>query len=185
VTGGRRGGPVHPSLAEVFRAFLWIGLVSFGGGRAAYFQDAFVLRRSWLDHEAFLEALGLAQILPGPTVVNLSAILGYRLRGWSGAAVGVACVVIPGAVMIVALAALYFGGTPAAVAGPVGRGVSAASVGIAVATVIRLRGGVRDAGGYLVAGLTFLLFGLLHWPIHWVLAACIPPAFVLGLRTPS
>jgi chromate transporter len=177
--------PVRPALAELVRAFLWVGLVSFGGGRAAYFQDALVLRRAWVDHEAFLEALGLAQVLPGPTLVNLAAILGYRLRGWRGAVAGVACVVAPGAVMILALAALYFGGMPAAVTGPAGRGVSAASVGIAAAAVIRLRGGVRDLGGYLVAGLAFVLFGLLHWPIHWVLAASLPPALALAWRAPA
>jgi chromate transporter len=182
VTTTEPGGPARPSLAEVVGAFLWIGLVSFGGGRAAHFQEALVLRRAWFDHEGFLEALALAQVLPGPTIVNLSAILGYRLRGWGGAGVAVACVAAPGAVMILALASLYFGGLPAALSGPVGRGVSAASVGIATATVIRLRGGVRDLGGYAVAGLTFVLFGPLHWPIPWVLAACVPPAFVLAWR---
>lgn len=177
--------PVRPSLAQVVRAFLWIGLVSFGGGRAAHFQDALVLRRSWLDHEAFLEALGLAQVLPGPTIVNLAAVLGYRLHGWRGAGVAVACVAAPGAAMILALAGLYLGGMPASVTGPAGRGVSAASVGIAAAAVIRLRGGIRGPGGYAVAGLAFVLFGPLHWPIHWVLAASVPPAFVLAWRARS
>jgi chromate transporter len=174
--------PGRPSLPEVLRAFLWIGLVSFGGGRAAYFQDALVLRRRWLTQDEFLEAVAIAQVLPGPTVGNLAGYLGYQLYGWAGAAGALACVTVPGGVLILALAALYFGGLPTALAVPVGRGVSAASAGIAVAAVIRLRGGVRGLSDYAVAGLTFVLFGPLHWPIHWALAVCLPVAFLLARR---
>ena len=52
------------------RVFAWIGLISIGGGRAAYFHDALVVRRRWLTHEEFLQGLTLSQILPGPTVTN-------------------------------------------------------------------------------------------------------------------
>ena len=172
----------RPPLVAVMRAFLWIGFVSYGAGRTAYFQDELVVRRRWLSNAAFLEAVALAQVLPGPTVGNLAAYLGQQLGGWRGALVAVACLTVPGGLMIVALGWLYFGGLPAAIVGPIGQGVSAASVGLAIAAVLRLREGVRNVGGVAVAGLTFLLFGPLHWPIHWVLVASLPPAFALAWR---
>jgi chromate transporter len=172
--------PPRPALAEMLRAFLWIGLASFGGGRAAYFQEALVLRRRWFPVDEFLEALALSQVLPGPVVGNLAAILGYRLRGWAGAALAVACLTLPGAILILALGSLYFHGLPTALVGPVGRGVSAASVGIAVAATVKLRGGVREVPEYAIAALVFVAFGLLHWPIHWALAAGLPPALLLA-----
>jgi hypothetical protein len=72
---------------------------------------------------------------------------------------------------------------PATIIVPLGRGVSAASVGLAIAAVIRLREGARGLGAYLIAGLVFGLFGPLHWPIHWVLVASLPPAFGLAWRS--
>jgi len=175
-------GP-RPSLVRVVQAFLWIGCVSFGGGRTAYFQDELVVRRRWLTNEEFLEAVALAQLLPGPTVGNLAAYLGQRLAGARGAVLAMACLTVPGGLMILALGWLYFQGMPPTITAPLGRGVSAASVGLAIAAVIRLRGGARDLGAYLIAGLVFGLFGPLHWPIHWVLAATLPPAFGLAWRS--
>ncbi len=172
----------RPSLRELGRAFGWIGTISFGGGRMAYFQDELVARRRWLTNEEFLEAVALSQLLPGPTIGNLAAYLGQRLGGWRGALLAVACLTLPGGVMTLGLAWLYFGGMPAALTSAVGMGVSAASVGLAIGAVLRLRGGVGGLGGYGLAGFTFVLFGPLHWPIHWVLVAALPPAFVVAWR---
>lgn len=173
-------GPEPRPLARVLWAFLLVGLISFGGGRTAYFQDVLVLRRRWFTNEEFLEAIAISQVLPGPTMGNLAAYLGQRLHGWLGAVVAVTCLTVPGGLMILGLAWVYFHGMPAALATPVGRGVSAASLGLAVASVLRLRGGAGGAAGYAIAALTFVLFGPLGWPIHFVLLAGLPPALVVA-----
>jgi chromate transporter len=170
----------RPSLAAVFRAFLTVGLTSFGGGRTAYFQEAIIARRKWLSDGEFLEAVAVSQVLPGPNIGNLAAFLGQRLRGWRGAVIAVACLTVPGALAILGLAWLYFHGMPASVTGPVGKGVSAAAVGLAAASVLRLRGGVAHISGYGIAAVTFVLFGPLGWPILLVLAVCVPPSFALA-----
>jgi chromate transporter len=172
----------RPSLPELVRAFAWIGVISFGGGRAAYFQDELVARRRWLTNEEFLESIALSQMMPGPGIGNLAACLGQRLGGWRGALLAVACLTLPGGAMTLGVAWLYFRGLPAALTGAVGMGVSAASVGLALGSVVRLRAGIRDLGGYGIVAITFVLFGPLHWPIHWVLLACLPPALVLAWR---
>ncbi len=174
--------PLRPPLREFLREFLLIGATSLGGGRAAYFQDALVKRRRWLSDDEFLEAVAISQILPGPNIGNLAAYLGQRLRGGQGAILAVLCLIVPGAAAILALAWLYFGGMPAAITGPIGRGVSAASVGIAAAAVWRLRGGAGSALGYAVTVLAFVLFGPFGLPIVVVLAVCLPPSFLVAWR---
>jgi len=65
---GRQTG----SPAEVLLAFLKLGLTSFGGPIAhiGYFRDEFVVRRQWLDEQAYADLVGLCQFLPGPSVVD-------------------------------------------------------------------------------------------------------------------
>lgn len=168
----------RPSLRETFREFLLIGLTSFGGGRSAYFQDAFVKRRKWVTEDEFLEAIAVSQILPGPNIGNLAAYLGQRLRGGQGAIIAVLCLTLPGAISILALAWLYFNGMPASISEPIGRGVSAAAAGLSAAAVWRLRGGAGNWTGYPIVAFTFVLFGLLHWSIFVVLALVLPLSFV-------
>jgi chromate transporter len=171
-------GADAPRLSDLFGEFLVIGATSLGGGRSTYFQDAFVRRRKWLTDEEFLEAVAVSQILPGPNIGNLAAYLGQKLGGAFGAAIAVLCLTVPGAVSILAVAWLYFNGMPASVTEPIGRGVSAAAVGLAAAAVWRLRGGAGNPLAYAVTGVTFILFGPLHWPILVVLGTCLPLSFV-------
>jgi chromate transporter len=54
--------------AAIFTIFLILGLTSFGGPAAhlGYFRNEFVMRRRWLDEEAYAYLLALCQFLPGP-----------------------------------------------------------------------------------------------------------------------
>jgi chromate transporter len=58
----------HGSAFEVLRAFLRLGLTSFGGPVAhlGYFRTEFVQRRGWVDEPAFADIVALCQFLPGP-----------------------------------------------------------------------------------------------------------------------
>lgn len=172
----------RPPLGAVFKAFLVIGLTTFGGGRSAYFQDVLVIRRKWLTNDEFLEAVAVSQVLPGPNIGNLAAYLGQRLRGAVGALTAVLCLTVPGGLAMLGVAWLYFNGMPASVTGPLGRGVSASAAGIAAASVVRLRGGAKGPDGLFITGLTFVLFGPIGWPIHFVLLVCLPPSFALAWR---
>jgi chromate transporter len=69
-------------LAEVFLAFLTLGLMSFGGPIAhlGYFRDEFVLRRKWLDEAEYADLVALCQFLPGPASSQVGFSLGI-LRG--------------------------------------------------------------------------------------------------------
>ena len=91
-------------------AFAWIGLTSVGGGRHAFLFDALVVRRRWVTNEEFVQDLTLSQVLPGPTFSNIAVALGFRLGGWRGALWGGVALVLPGALILLALSALYFRG---------------------------------------------------------------------------
>ncbi len=75
------------SLREVFLAFLYLGLTSFGGPVAhiGYFRAEFVERRRWLDERAFADLVALCQFLPGPASSELGIALGLLRAGLGGA----------------------------------------------------------------------------------------------------
>jgi chromate transporter len=70
------------SVAEVFLAFLKLGLTSFGGPIAhlGYFRAEFVERRKWLSESSYADIVALCQFLPGPASSQVGFTLGI-LRG--------------------------------------------------------------------------------------------------------
>src|SRR4029079_13080041 len=102
--------PASPSptrIAEIFNAFALVGLTSFGGGLSGRMLQDFVQQRHWIGEDDFFEGLALAQALPGVNVTNLAIWIGFRLRGWQGAAAGFTGIVMPAAMLIVLLGALF------------------------------------------------------------------------------
>lgn len=158
-------------LTSLILVFTWTGLVSLGGGRSAYFYDVVVSRRGWVTSEEFVQDLTLSQILPGSNVANLAVALGFRLAGWWGAAWGLLAVVLPGAVILLLLAAIYFASGLAPAGGRLLHGMSAAVVGLIVLTTTRLaRATLRSRRGLVVAAVTFLAVGPLRMSTVLVLA---------------
>ncbi len=81
--------PRRPSLASLFVGFVSIGMMSFGGGLAAWIRREVVQRRGWMDDQQFLSGYALSQLVPGATNVNLSVFIGAQLRGVPGAVAAV------------------------------------------------------------------------------------------------
>lgn len=151
-------------------AFAWIGLTSIGGGRSGYFYEALVVRRRWITDEEFVQGLTLSQLLPGPTVSNLAVALGHRLRGATGAACAWLALLLPGAVSLVAISALYFGRGVGPGMGAALRGMGGAVVGFMLVTMGRLaRGALRGRGAPAMAALAFLAVGPLRLNIFLVI----------------
>ena len=120
--------------------FLRIGAVAFGGLGAALalVERELVTKRQWLTAADVTEALTYTKLLPGSTVVQVVAYLGYTLGGWSGSAVATAAFVFPSAVMMLVLAAAYVSATSVPAMRPALNGLTAAVVGILLATTYRL-----------------------------------------------
>jgi chromate transporter len=97
--------------------FLKLGLTAFGGPAAhiALMEEEVVRRRKWMDHEAFLELLGLCNLLPGPNSTELALAIGRAQGGWRGLMLAGLCFILPAALLTLGFAALYvtFGQVPA------------------------------------------------------------------------
>jgi len=109
--------PAPGRLGEVARLFLKLGVIGFGGPAAhiALMREEVVRRRRWVSDERFLDLVGMANLIPGPTSTELSIYLGYVRAGWPGLLVGGICFIGPAVVIVLALAWLYvrYGTTPA------------------------------------------------------------------------
>lgn len=152
-----------PTLKEVARAFGSIGCLAFGGqgGLLALLSRDLAQRRGWIEEAQITEAFTYVQLLPGAVVVQVVAYLGYRLRGWRGAAVASVCFLLPSVIVMLALAAAYRRLATLAGVSAVIQGLTAAVVGlIALAAYKQARKTVRDVIGGVVAVVVFALSAL-------------------------
>jgi chromate transporter len=126
------------SLGQIALTIGAIALTSFGGGQKASIRQAFVTRRAWITNADFLEGLELAQIMPGPNLINLVVFVGQRLRGWLGAVVALLAVSLPPFAIILAVGAIYFKikDIPAVHSALIG--CAAAAIGLTIANAAEL-----------------------------------------------
>ncbi len=101
----RDGGDGGHRAAEVFAAFLRLGLTSFGGPVAhlGFFRQAFVHERGWLDERSYAELVALCQFLPGPTSSQVGFAVGLHRGGVLAACLGSFAFTLPSAALMVAL----------------------------------------------------------------------------------
>ena len=97
--------PLH----ELALVFLKLGTTAFGGPAAhiAMMEQDFVTRRQWLTREDFLDRLAAANLIPGPSSTEMAIFIGYEKRGFPGLLVAGCCFIIPAAVMVALIAAVY------------------------------------------------------------------------------
>lgn len=93
-------------MAEVFLAFLKLGLTSFGGPIAhlGYFRTEFVERRRWLDDRSYSDLVALCQFLPGPSSSQVGMALGLGRAGWPGLLAAWAGFTLPSAIALILFA---------------------------------------------------------------------------------
>jgi chromate transporter len=97
------------SLAELAFVCLKIGTIAFGGPPAhiAMMRDEFVRKRQWITDADFLDRLGAANLIPGPSSTEVAIFIGHAKRGWAGLLVAGCCFIIPAAVIVAFIAAAY------------------------------------------------------------------------------
>lgn len=161
------------SCGELVRVFTRMSMQGFGGVLPIA-QHELVERQRWMSKAQFVELLSIGQVLPGPNVVNLALMVGDRYFGTRGALSAVAGMIAMPLVVVLVLAALYreYASVPL-VAGAL-RGMGAVSAGLVVATAFKLAGTLKanvmgPLACTLLAGLTAVLIGGLHWPMVWVI----------------
>lgn len=180
-TGG--GMAERGTVAEVFGAFLRLGLTSFGGPVAhlGYFRTEFVTRRKWLSEADYAEIVALCQFLPGPASSQTGFALGLLRAGPWGAAAAFAGFTLPSALILLALALLAADLTGPAVLGVVA-GLKIVAVAIVAQAVIGMaRGLCPDLPRRVLALMAAAL--VLLWPGPGGMLAAIGLGALAGQAT--
>ncbi|MGN6527873.1 MAG: chromate transporter [Burkholderiaceae bacterium] len=177
---------VPQSIGELFRVFTRLALQGFGGVLPVA-QRELVERERWLTREQFVEMLAVAQVLPGPNVVNLSLMFGDRAFGWRGGLAALAGMLAAplGVVLVLTVVYLHFASDPV-VAGAL-RGMGAVAAGLILSTGLKLltalRRSVLGTGlAWAFAGATVLAIAVARVPLVWALAVLGGAAFALAWR---
>ena len=132
------------SLSDLFLTLTGLALQGFGGVLAVV-QHELVERKHWLTREEFVEEWAVAQIMPGPNVVNLCLMIGARYFGWRGALVALAGLLCVPTVIVLSLAVLYvrYGSHPLAIGAL--RGMGAVAAGLIIAAGLRLAAALKSS----------------------------------------
>jgi chromate transporter len=177
-TGDARG---RVSPARLLSAIGLLGLTSLGGW-PSYYHDDFVVKRRWLSDEEYLEGNALSNAVPGPVFTNLTIYAAYRLGGWASVVLGLALVLLPGALAMVALTLWYdwhgpgVGHDPLVSAGLKGLGAGAAAF-TAITPFRLLRSSAVGPRGLVVAAIGCVALALLGYSLLVV----VPPLALLAI----
>lgn len=161
------------TFSALFSVFGRIGLLSFGGPAAqiALMHRELVEARPWLTEAQFLRALSFCMLLPGPEAMQLATYAGWRLRGIPGGLLAGTLFVLPGAVVILVLAAAYLRLGEVALVEAAFLGIKAAVVAIVVQAIARLsRRALTGPGAVALAVLAFLGLFLFDLPFPLIVA---------------
>ena len=174
------------SLTDLFVSFAILALQGFGGVITVA-QKELVERKRWMTKEEFVEELAVAQIMPGPNIINLSLVFGGRHFGIPGAMAALGGLIVIPLIIVLFLAAAYahYSSHPA-VWGAL-RGMGAVAAGLLIATGIKLSSSLKSNSlGIplcIVAGvLCFAGIALLRWPLPFVLLGLGGCACMLAYR---
>ncbi len=162
-----REGSAPPSVWVVLAEWGRIGCLGFGGPptHIKLLRDLCVERRRWLSAVEFEDAVAACNLLPGPSSTQLAIFCAWRVRGRIGALVGGAAFIVPGLILILALAGLFIQASPPRAVLAAGAGAGSAVAAVAAHAAAGLlpasRARAREAGraqalrwwGYVVAGL--------------------------------
>ena len=170
------------SKTDLFWSFTVLALQGFGGVLTVV-QRELVDKKQWLTLEEFVEDWAVAQIMPGPNVVNLCLMIGGRCFGLAGALSALAGLLLAPTLVVLLLAAAVAGVADTGVAQGMLRGMGAVSAGLIAAVGIKLMGALKSnpMGRWsctLIGAITFVTIGLLRLPLAWVLLTLGPLASV-------
>ncbi len=165
--------PQPQSLSDLFWSFSFLALQGFGGVLAVV-QRELVEKKRWLTLEEFVEDWAVAQILPGPNVVNLALMIGDRYFGMRGALTALSGMLLFPLLVVIAIAALFAGISDTPQAQGALRGMGAVAAALITATGLKLVAALKkNPMGtpvcWALAAITFVAIGIMHWPLAWVL----------------
>lgn len=173
----RAAAPARPGLLEILTTFLFIGATSFGGGVVAYLRENLVIGKRWLDDDEFVRVMEIGQTMPGLNATNMSVMIGDRLAGLPGAVLALIGMTLPGALIMLALGALYASEGKGAAAQAILAGAGAGAAGLLTAIVLQLgRKVVTKAMDVALVVATCAAISVFHLSLVTTLAIIAPLA---------
>ncbi len=164
-------GPV--SRWDLFWSFTKLALQGFGGVLTVV-QRELVEKKQWLTNEEFVEDWAIAQVLPGPNVINLGLMIGERHFGFSGAMTAAAGLMLIPSFVVLSLALIYGSISDNPITQSALRGMNAVVAGLIMATGLKLIPALKKNPlsyslclGIVV--LTLVLVNVFKLPTIWIL----------------
>jgi chromate transporter len=155
--------------------FNQIALSSFGGGLSAWSREIVVARRGWMTDAEFLSAMTICRILPGANQVNVAVFVGTKLGGATGAAGALIGLITVPTLLLVGIAALYEIFQKSPILHHVLSGFAAAAIAMTLSMVWRTgRTTLVSVMPWLLFLATFVINGILRWPLWWTLLLTAP-----------
>lgn len=163
--------------SQFFSTFFRIGLFTLGGGYAMIplIEEEVVNKRKWIDRDAFLDLLAVAQTIPGVFAVNMSINIGYRLRKTRGAVTCALGCVLPSFLIILAIALFFHSFRDNKTMEAIFKGIRPAVVALIAAPCIKLARSARItlSNVWLPVGAALLIWLLGVSPVYIILAVGI------------
>jgi chromate transporter len=169
-------------LTLLFKKFLKLGATAYGGPAIAqHLKKGIVKDLGWLKEPEFMQGIALCQLIPGATMVQMSAYIGYRLRGIGGALVCMAGFVLPAFVLMLILSAIYFRFGDLWIVQSLFKGLAPIIVAIVLDAFINFgKPMVKDWKAIIIVGLAFAGF-VFHMNIALVFLIAGVLAFLMHL----
>ncbi len=166
------------SLAEAFRVWARVALLSFGGpaGQIAVMHRIIVDEKRWAPESRFLHALNYCMLLPGPEAQQLATYIGWLMHRTPGGLVAGGLFILPGVISIMALSIIYALWGNVGIVGGLFFGLTAAVLAIVIEAVVRIgRRGLKSPAMRLLAAASFvgIFFFAAPFPLIIVAAALI------------
>ena len=169
------------SLMSLGFNFLRLGVSAYGGlAMIGHIKEEVVDRRGWLNPSDFLDGVALAQIIPGATVVQLVAFIGYRLRGLPGAVISSLAFFSPAMILMLILSWSYFRFGEVTLVKVVFQGLGAVVVALILRAVINM--GQAAIRGFKELGLALLAGVALFLKVHFLLVLLGCGLLYLGME---
>ena len=174
------------SYSKLFTAFGRIGVYSFGGPAAqiALMHRELVEREGWLEEEDFLGALSFCMLLPGPEAMQLATYAGWRLKGVPGGLIAGLLFVLPGAVAMFAISAIYAIWRTVPLVEGAFLGIQCAVVAIVMEALFKVsRKALKAPDRWVIAALSFLAIFAFSVPFPVIIALAALWGFLFAHAT--
>src|SRR5829696_8708415 len=137
---GRATSTHGVSLAEAFRVWARVAMLSFGGpaGQIAVMHRIIVEEKRWIGENRFLHALNYCMLLPGPEAQQLATYIGWLMHRTLGGLIAGVLFVIPGMIAIMALSIAYALYGRVGIVSALFFGLKAAVLAVVLQAVIRI-----------------------------------------------